>query len=150
MHETIIITRIPNYTRLVYYNSRKRLQSGQFSQSQLCPYSNTYCNDSGLGASDNVTYRCLWISGFLVAGNISTQYFYSDICVAPINFTSTTSSTSPAMGIVTTTLDTEVPPVVIALFGITMAIGLVAICLVALNVVLLLKKLNVSQSRMRE
>ena len=115
--------------------------SGQFSQSQLCPYNYTVCNDSGLGALDNITYLCLCQSGYLVTGNISSQYFYSELCVAPTSPPSNSTSASPALGIVsiTTAPDEELQPMVIALFGVVIGLGLLAIGFVALNVVLILK-----------
>ena len=115
--------------------------SGQFSQSQLCPHSYTVCNDTGLGASGNITYLCLCQSGYLVTGNISSQYFYSELCAAPTSPPSNSTSASPALGIVsiTTAPDAEFQTVAIVLFAVTIGLGLVAIGVIALNIILMLK-----------
>ena len=117
--------------------------SGQFSQSQLCPYNYTYCSDSG--AFDNITYLCLCQPGYLVIGNISTQYFYSELC-APLT-TSHSIGTSIANEVVsfsiTTPPDREFTTVMISLFCVTIALGLVAIGAVTLNVLLVLKTVKV-------
>ena len=118
--------------------------SGQFSQSQLCPHSYTNCSDSGLGALDNVTYLCLCQPGYAVIGNISTQYFYSELCAAPTSAQANGTSTANAIQTVTTPPDTDFTPVMIALFSVTIALGLVAIAAVALNVLLTLKTVNVN------
>ena len=115
--------------------------SGQFSQLQLCPYSYTVCNDTGLGASDNITYVCLCQSGHLVTGNVSTQYFYSELCAAPTSPPSNSTSDSPSRGVVsfTTASNEELQSVLFALFGVAIGLGLLAIGVVALNLVLILK-----------
>ena len=99
--------------------------SGHFSQLQLCQYNYTYCSDSG--AFNNITFHCLCQSGYLVIGNISTQYFHSELCAPP---TTTSSGMTPS--------DSEIKPLMIALFVITIGLGLVAIGAVALNVLLIL------------
>ena len=118
--------------------------SGQFSQSQLCPYSYTNCSDSGLAALDNITYLCLCQPGYAVIGNISSQYFYSELCAPPTSAQPNGTSSANAIQTVTTPPDTDFTPVMIALISVTIALGLVAIAAVALNVLLTLKKVNVN------
>ena len=81
----------------------------------------------------------------MVIGNISTQYFYSELC-APLT-TSHSLGTSTANGVVsfsvTTPPDIEFTTVMIALFCVTIALGLVAIGAVALNVMIILKTVKV-------
>lgn len=126
---------------IMYSNAiaKRACTSGQFSESQLCPGNFTYCNDSGYDGLDNITYRCLCKSGYLVTGNISTQYFYSEVCVASPNATSTTAPGNIILGIEVTNpeADTELPPVLIALFCLDITLGLVAIAAVAVVIYLL-------------
>ena len=118
--------------------------SGQFSQLQLCPYNYTNCSDSGLAALDNVTYLFLCQPGYAAIGNISTQYFYSELCAPPTSAQANGTSSANAIQTVTTPPDTDFTPVMIALFSVTIALGLVAIAAVALNVLLTLKTVNVN------
>ena len=107
--------------------------SGQFSQSQLYLYNYTNCRDRGLGALDNITYLCLCQPGYVVIGNILTQYFFSELCAPPTSGIRT----------FTTRPDTKFTPIMISLFCVTIALGLVAIGAVALNVVIILKTVKV-------
>lgn len=122
-----------------YAIAKRACTSGQFSESQLCPGNFTYCNDSGYDGLDNITYRCLCKSGYLVTGNISTQYFYSEICVTSQNATSTTAPGNASIKIedANPEADTELPPILIALFCLDIALGLVAIAAVAVVIYLL-------------
>jgi hypothetical protein len=122
------------------FSSVSMCTSGAYSQTQLCPYKNTYCIENTLSASTNLTYLCLCQSGYVANGSVSNDTFYSDLCVVPSTSSTSDSVTKSGGGeivTITTATDSELVTILVVCYCIAIAVGIFGLALLICNAVLL-------------